>query len=632
MKLWLRSLLLASCWQLSGAATASSELKAATLMLAVDQAPVCASFLTVMQQRYASKLPFRDRQQLQPAVTEDIRLEPMQSPRPVLTFQQDISDPAWQWLQWTPLLQRAAFFNGALGFSDQNTLLMSPQAPAEVADRLLLRINMLGWRGPFAEYFLLPPEQEQVLLQPELIEDELNAFLQPYRLAVENQPAGLLASPNNLFLFQQHLYYLGSEQTVWRLWPQPQQVCKIAQTKLPDLPAVRALHLVVMDTYVTAGENQHHGSMGFRPPIGDGVWYQLLTRPWLLKPITANCQDSACIGTTAVAQWLQYFGAADAWSQREANALRELMLLAAPALSNFYRQQFRLSAEVAAQLAARALQNYLYQASGNKNLPPELAVSPCGEDGEANNIAPPCAWQADYPLDQLDKLPPAALQQLLTTKNWYGKTALMWAAHFNDYDAIVQLLAFNTQLNDQTSVQSQWQQLQQDQRSALMYAAENGSAATIALLLKAGADATAKDSAGHDLAFYLNKNRSLQLSGLGDSSLAQLQQHKAPAATFSCTDVKRAHEQQLCASAGLRIYDTELTLRYQALQHTAIAPDLKQQQRQWLKNLWTACKRTDNTEQLSCYKTQYRARIRMLDMLLSQLQPQLGADARAIAY
>ncbi len=249
----------------------------------------------------------------------------------------------------------------------------------------------------------------------------------------------MLASPNNLFLFQKHLYYLGSEQAVWRLWPQPQQVCKIA-TKLPQLPAVDALQLAVLDTYVTAGENEHHGSMGFRPPINNGVWYELLTRPWLLKPITTNCQDSSCIGSTAVAQWLQYFGAADAWSQREASALQQLMALTAPSLANFYQQQFSLTEE-AAQLATRAVQNYLYQASGSKNLPPARKVSPCGEDEEANAIAQPCAWQADYPLDHIDRLDATTLAQLLTQKNWYGKTALMWAAHFNDYDAIVQLLA-----------------------------------------------------------------------------------------------------------------------------------------------------------------------------------------------
>ncbi len=253
------------------------------------------------------------------------------------------------------------------------------------------------------------------------------------------------------------------------------------------------------------------------------------------------------------------------------------------------------------------MQNYLYQASGSKNLPPARKVSPCGEDEEANAIAQPCAWQADYPLDHIDRLDATALAQLLTQKNWYGKTALMWAAHFNDYDAIVQLLALNASLHDRTAVQSHWQQLQQDQRSALMYAAENGSAATLALLLNADADSSAKDSAGHDLAFYLNKNSSLKLSGLADLPLTQLQQSQVPQPTFACTDVKRSHEQQLCASAGLRIYDAELTLRYRALQQTAIASDLKQQQRQWLKNLWTTCQRVDSQQQLSCYKTQYRA-------------------------
>ncbi len=44
MKLWFRSLLLASCWQLSGVAIASAEIKATTLTLAVDQAPRLRKF------------------------------------------------------------------------------------------------------------------------------------------------------------------------------------------------------------------------------------------------------------------------------------------------------------------------------------------------------------------------------------------------------------------------------------------------------------------------------------------------------------------------------------------------------------------------------------------------------------
>ena len=209
---------------------------------------------------------------------------------------------------------------------------------------------------------------------------------------------------------------------------------------------------------------------------------------------------------------------------------------------------------------------------------------------------------------------------------------MIGAAHFNDYDAIEQLLAQQAPVNAVTAVKSKWRSLQQDQRSALMYAAENAAPATIALLLKAGASTTAKDSTGNDLAFYLKKNRSLQLRGITGISVEQLRQQTVPEPSFACDKVTRAHEQLLCSSKGLRIYDAELSSRYQALQKTAIASNLKDNQRQWLKKVWAECKLVEKAEELPCYKQQYRVRIRLLDMLLEQLKPLSAERNPEIAY
>jgi uncharacterized protein YecT (DUF1311 family) len=208
----------------------------------------------------------------------------------------------------------------------------------------------------------------------------------------------------------------------------------------------------------------------------------------------------------------------------------------------------------------------------------------------------------------------------------------MWAAHFNDYDAIEQLLTQQAPVNAVTAVKSRLRSLQQDQRSALMYAAENAAPATIALLLKAGASGSTKDSTGNDLAFYLKKNRSLQLAGLSGNSLEQLSAKAVPELSFSCDNVTRTHEQLLCSSKGLRIYDAELSSRYQALQKTAIAGNLKDNQRQWLKTLWAECKLVEKSEQLPCYKQQYRVRIRLLDMLLAQVKPTSAERNSEIAH
>lgn len=629
MPLWTRIFALATCCSISVAA--SADIKPDQLTLELNEAPVCQSFLSVIQQRYESTQSLADWQTVESLDTDLVTIPAMQTPRPIIKFSQQYAHPNWQWLDWTPWLAREATFNANMGYPEQFTLLTSPHAPTEIAERLMLRIYTIGWRGPFVEYFMLPAEQLTALKNPELVSDKLEDFLKPFAVA-EFSENSAIKTAFNLFKFDNELYYLGTELSVWRAWPTPQQVCKIAQPQLAEIAEIRALHAVVMDTYVTAGENENHGTLGFNPPIGNGAWFDLLARPWLLKPTTPDCADTSCIATAAVSHWLQIFARTDAWSQREALALQELMALVELPAASFYQQHFAMSPELAKLTAAQAVQNYLYRASGaapaaNFSLEPS-----CGEDADDNEINGICAWQADYPLDRFTTLDSQQQQQLLTQSNWHGKTALMWAAHFNDYDAIEQLLAQQAPVNAVTAVKSKWRSLQQDQRSALMYAAENAAPATIALLLKAGASTTAKDSAGNDLAFYLKKNRSLQLRGITGISVEQLRQQTVPEPTFACDKVTRAHEQLLCSSKGLRIYDAELSSRYQALQKTAIASNLKDHQRQWLKKVWAECKLVEKAEELPCYKQQYRVRIRLLDMLLEQIKPLSAERNPEIAY
>lgn len=642
MKQWLSVLSVSVCCVLpveaaTNSAASAIGVKPTRLMLAQHDDAVCDSFLAVMQQRFDSNQPLEDHQQLGKSVEDQLEVPAHQMQRPALNFQQDLSDPSWQWLTWTPWPQRPATYNGSLGYTDNNTLLTADNAPSAIQDQLMLRIYMLGWRGPFAEYFLVPSAQQAGLQAPALVDEALDDFLKPLALPRGRDSAQSFRNAYNLFKFQDQLYYLNPQPserfpTVWQAWPKPRQVCAIAKPQLPEIAQVRALHRVVMDTYVTLGENEQHGTLGFHPPIGDGVWFDLLARPWTVKPLQTQCADSHCIKASATAKWLQHFGHTDAWSQREARALGDLLTLTARPVAAFYQQHLLMEAEQANRLATDAVQNYLYQASGSRPAPDVESAASCGVDGSDQGVTGPCAWQADYPLDQLSTLPEAPKTQLLANRNWYGKTALMWAAHFDDYDAIEQLLQLNAPLNAVTKVENDWQSLQQDQRSALMYAAENASPATIALLLKAGADPSANDSAGHDLMFYAKKNRSLQLAGFTGNSLAPLQTSDVPAPSFACEGVKRAHEQLLCASKGLRIYDQALSLRYQALQKTALAATLKDQQRQWLKNLWADCKLAEQSAALACYKQQYRVRIRLLDMLLEQLQPLKTDSSADIAY
>ena len=100
--------------------------------------------------------------------------------------------------------------------------------------------------------------------------------------------------------------------------------------------------------------------------------------------------------------------------------------------------------------------------------------------------------------------------------NYFGKTALMYAAQWDNTDAARVLIAAGADVNARTDSHGggglaldRCGRLERDQRCALMYAAENSNEDLIRLLLAAGADAGAQDSQGNGFAWYLARNDSL---------------------------------------------------------------------------------------------------------------------------
>ncbi|HVY03481.1 MAG TPA: ankyrin repeat domain-containing protein [Caulobacterales bacterium] len=91
--------------------------------------------------------------------------------------------------------------------------------------------------------------------------------------------------------------------------------------------------------------------------------------------------------------------------------------------------------------------------------------------------------------------------------NWFGKTALMYAAQDNDARAIRFLLAHGANASAATHKREDYcRALERDARTPLMYAAENASLGVIRQLLNAGADVRAQDTQGHDARWYLDRN------------------------------------------------------------------------------------------------------------------------------
>jgi hypothetical protein len=94
--------------------------------------------------------------------------------------------------------------------------------------------------------------------------------------------------------------------------------------------------------------------------------------------------------------------------------------------------------------------------------------------------------------------------------NSFGKTALMYAAHYDLADTVTLLLARGADVSKRTSTSKAMDtNMTFVQRTALMYAAENASAGVIRALIQAGADTCAIDSGNRDVANYLSRSRRL---------------------------------------------------------------------------------------------------------------------------
>jgi len=94
--------------------------------------------------------------------------------------------------------------------------------------------------------------------------------------------------------------------------------------------------------------------------------------------------------------------------------------------------------------------------------------------------------------------------------NAFGKTALMYAAHYDLADTVTLLLGRGADVTKRTNAQNAAETLIQfDSRTALMYAAENASERVIRALIEAGSDTCAVDTGNRDVWSYVQRSRRL---------------------------------------------------------------------------------------------------------------------------
>lgn len=94
--------------------------------------------------------------------------------------------------------------------------------------------------------------------------------------------------------------------------------------------------------------------------------------------------------------------------------------------------------------------------------------------------------------------------------NTFGKTALMYAAHYDLADTVTLLLARGADVTKRTNAPRESNTLIQfDGRTALMYASENASIRVIRALIEAGSDTCAMDTGDRNIWSYVQRNRRL---------------------------------------------------------------------------------------------------------------------------
>lgn len=214
----------------------------------------------------------------------------------------------------------------------------------------------------------------------------------------------------------------------------------------------------------------------------------------------------------------QVWGMTGIIPHRTAERLRGIYQQALVALVRYNRMR-GLNPDEATRAAKTGLFSVVWGADCGGNKPMEstramlLEKAPVGriiarlslpDEGEAPEVVA-CGRQAPLdPLIHVAVADPAALAAMLdrgysvTTTNGFGKTPLMVAAQVDEVQSAQILLARGATVNATTHGM-----LTEDGRTALMYAAANGSLSMIRLLLNAGADPHQTDTKGKRAIDYL---------------------------------------------------------------------------------------------------------------------------------
>jgi len=512
-----------------------------------------------------------------------------------ITFSQPFVSDGATWLTWFPVAQVEHSFKWG-GLATNVTAIGSIKPSPNTS--FIFQVNTVGWRGPYYRVWEVKDEQLQKIISQLKSKAKVIPFEgSGVRLIFPELKEVFSSHFTNLFQFDNN-FYIASDDKVTRITSgKSEVVCQFGLESGFSSPQITALEDAANKALMTSGVTHipmYYGTMGNpHRPVEHG-FDVAINKPWLLKVSeNGHCLKTDkidnCEKNKRVEAVLDMFAQSDPWSYREIAAIRYHMEGAKYVLAQYYIKELQLDPKISNAMAEQAIYDFLEK---TVYLHPYIRNGIEYKDGE----------QMLYMLDEPDgNIAP----------NWYNKTALMWAAHFNDIDATKRLLSNPSLLKDVTRSSEQYASIEQLNRSALSYAVENGTVPLILSLLAAGADVNIKDSKGNSIESYYEKNQTLDVpwQELMDSDMPPI------SPSFNCNLAKNRLEKTICASEGLSVYDQQLGALYTKVTATNNFPEIQVLQTMWLQSLQQECT-GDGNQLAKCLKMKYRARIKYLANLM----------------
>lgn len=269
------------------------------------------------------------------------------------------------------------------------------------------------------------------------------------------------------------------------------------------------------------------------------TWYDALVRPWEVSADRPPLQPPPLF----MRAWIRRWGTQSLSRFRLARAFEAQRLAAIDALTHYYERAFGVAdaRQAASRISDRIISVSFVVHVGDLPSDEELQRQIAETGSESTDLrtalligSPPDKLRAlikgGDPLagqieSGVDSPEPALFYALehpdevgllldsgadIDEGNSFGKTALMYAAHYDLADTVTLLLARGADVSKRTDRSKVMDtNMTYVQRTALMYAAENASARVIRALIQAGSDTCAIDSGNRDVANYLSRNRRL---------------------------------------------------------------------------------------------------------------------------